>query len=300
MLVFTDRATEMVHLVPTGAKATAIDTATQFVVNVVKYHGLQRSLISDRNKITLSTFWTHVCAMLDYQSYTTTSFYPQCNGQAELTVQTVKQFLRTATLKGLNWFKWLAVAELSINSAPISHTNIYLFRLNCGFDPGVFPDVYNLDSPVNTRSENVRPFIDRMRSEVVAARAILSDLQCQNIAQANKHRHGHSFHVGDWAFGKMTTQQRTQLAAACVLGLKCAGTYKITRQVRHNTLELALPSGVRIHPLFNTLHIVPYHMGPQGVPDVVVPLKALPQEVLDSFHQPFLEDGQLSNAFNNY
>ena len=65
VLAFTDRATKMVHLVPNWAKATAIDTATQFVVNVVKYHGLPRSLISDRNKITLSTFWTHVCAMLD-------------------------------------------------------------------------------------------------------------------------------------------------------------------------------------------------------------------------------------------
>ena len=35
VLVFTDRATKMVHLVPTWAKATVIDTATQFVVNVV-------------------------------------------------------------------------------------------------------------------------------------------------------------------------------------------------------------------------------------------------------------------------
>ena len=129
VLVFTDRATKMVHLVPTWAKATAIDTATQFVVNVVKYHGLPRSLISDRNKITLFTFWAHVCAMLDCQSHNTTSFYPQCNGQAERMVQTVKQFLRMATLKGLNWVNVLAVAELSINSAPISHTNISPFRL---------------------------------------------------------------------------------------------------------------------------------------------------------------------------
>ena len=33
-------------------------------------------------------------------------------------------------------------------------------------------------------------------------------------------------------------------------------------------------------------------MVPQGVPDVVVPLEALPQEVLDGFNQPFMEDGQ--------
>ena len=60
-------------------------------------------------------------------------------------MQTVKQFLRMATLKGLNWFNVLAVAELSINSAPISNTNVSPLRLNCGFDPCLSPDVYNLD-----------------------------------------------------------------------------------------------------------------------------------------------------------
>ena len=109
--------------------------------------------------------------------------------------------------------------ELSINSAPISYINISPYRLNCGFDPCVFPDVYNLDSTVNTRFENVRQFIECMRSECVAARAILSDLQRQTIAQNNKHPQSHSFHVGDLALVKVTTQQRTQLAAAGVLGL---------------------------------------------------------------------------------
>ena len=42
VLVFTDRATKMVHLVPTLAKATANDTATMVAVNAVKYNGLPR------------------------------------------------------------------------------------------------------------------------------------------------------------------------------------------------------------------------------------------------------------------
>ena len=41
-------------------------------------------------------------------------------------------------------------------------------------------------------------------------------------------------------------------------------------------------------------------MGPQGVPDVVVPLEVLPQEVLDGFNQPFLEDWQPPNALNDF
>ena len=46
------------------------------------------------------------------------------------------------------------------------------------------------------------------------------------------------------------------------------------------------------HPRFNTLRVVPYHMWPQGVPDVVDPLEAIPQEVLEGFNQPFLDVGQ--------
>ena len=65
VLVFTDRATKMVHLAPTWAKGTAIDTAIMFVVNVVNHHGPPRSLISDRKQIIISEFWKHVRAMLD-------------------------------------------------------------------------------------------------------------------------------------------------------------------------------------------------------------------------------------------
>ena len=90
----------------------------------------------------------------------------------------------------------------------------------------------------------------------------------------------------------MTTQQRTQLAAAGVLGLECAGQYQITRQVSHNTFELTLPPGARIHSLFTTPRLVHFYMAHQGVSDVIVPLEAFPQEVLDGFNQLFLDVGQ--------
>ena len=41
-------------------------------------------------------------------------------------------------------------------------------------------------------------------------------------------------------------------------------------------------------------------MAPQGVSDVIVPLEALPQEVLDCFNQLFLDVGQPPHAFDNY
>ena len=109
-MVFTDSAAKMVYLVLTWAKVTAIDTAIMFVVDVVIHHGPPGSLTYDHNQITISEFWKHVCAMLDYQSYYATLFYLQCNGQAEHAVQSVKLLLCMATMKGLNWFTVLAVA----------------------------------------------------------------------------------------------------------------------------------------------------------------------------------------------
>ena len=97
VLVFTDRATKMVHIVPTWAKPLLLTPLLCFVVNVVKYHGVPRPLISDRNKVTISTFLTHVCAMLDCQSYDTTSFYPQCNGQDKRTVNSNARLSRKLT-----------------------------------------------------------------------------------------------------------------------------------------------------------------------------------------------------------
>ena len=41
-------------------------------------------------------------------------------------------------------------------------------------------------------------------------------------------------------------------------------------------------------------------MAPQGVSDVVVPLEALPQEVLNGFNQLYLDVGQPPLAFDNY
>ena len=65
-------------------------------------------------------------------------------------------------------------------------------------------------------------------------------------------------------------------------------------------IELTLPPGVLIHSLFTTPRLVPFYMAPQGVSDVIVPLEALPQEVLDCFNQPFLDAGQPPHAFDNY
>ena len=49
VLIFTHRATKMVHLVPTTMHTTADETTKFFIKHVVKYHGIPRSIHSDRD-----------------------------------------------------------------------------------------------------------------------------------------------------------------------------------------------------------------------------------------------------------
>ena len=226
-LIFTDRATKMVHLAPSNVKETAPQTAQLFMRYVVKYHGLPRSLQCDRDSKVTSAFWQELCNILDIRVRTTSSFHPQANGQAERTNQTVKQLLRIAASQGRNWLTAVDTVELSVNSAPISHTVYSPFFLNYGFEPCLFPDIYNLASPINSKVELTEVFVTRMQNEWKHIHHILQHVKDQSVEQTNKHRESHTIRPGDLVFVSMTPEQRKQLAKAGTLGQKFAGPYRV-------------------------------------------------------------------------
>ena len=108
VLTVTDRATKMVHLIPTSSATDAIETATLFFEHVVVHHGLQSSIVSDRDPIFTSDIWSHLCDQLQNKQCCTAQFHPQANGQAERTNQTMKQVLRTL-LASKPHYQWVTV-----------------------------------------------------------------------------------------------------------------------------------------------------------------------------------------------
>ena len=148
VLIFTDRATKMVHLIPTTMHTTADETAQLFIKHVVKYHGIPRSIHSDRDPRLSSALWSELCQKLDIKHKMTAAYWPQANGQAERTNQTVKQLLRFAHDEGLHWFDALDSVEMTINNAPIAQTSYSPYFLNYGFHLTLIPDVYDETIPI--------------------------------------------------------------------------------------------------------------------------------------------------------
>ena len=165
VLVFTDRATKMVHLVPTSKTETAEDTAELFIQNVVRLHGLPRSLHSDRDTRITSHFWQQICRVLDIRARSTTAYHPQANGQAERSNQTMKQLLRIAHADGRSWYDVLPQAEMAMNSAPIAHTEFSPFMLNYGHDPCLIADVFDQAAHEAVDTEEPFIFMERLKAE---------------------------------------------------------------------------------------------------------------------------------------
>ena len=95
ILTVTDRATKIMVLIPCSSRWNAAEVADNFWWEVVRYHGLPRSIISDRGPVFVSEFWTEVMKFLDSDARRSSPYHPQANWQAERTNQTLKQVLRT-------------------------------------------------------------------------------------------------------------------------------------------------------------------------------------------------------------
>ena len=119
VLTVTDRATRMVHLIPTNAHETDEDTADLFLRNVVRLNGLPSSLISDRDPRFTSSLWSTICERLDVKLLLTTAYHPQTNDQAERTNHAMKQLLRAAKFEGSSWLDVLPHVEMAMNSASL-------------------------------------------------------------------------------------------------------------------------------------------------------------------------------------
>jgi len=85
---------------------------------VVKYHGVPRDIVSDRDSRFLSQFWKSLQAALGTRLKMSTAFHPATDGQTECTIQTLEDMLRACMLdfQG-SWEEHLDLIEFSYNNS---------------------------------------------------------------------------------------------------------------------------------------------------------------------------------------
>jgi hypothetical protein len=94
IMVVVDRLTKYAHFIPVKHPYTASQVAQLFFDNIVKLHGVPRTIVSDRDKVFTSQFWRDLFQLLGTQLHLSSSYHLQSDGQTERINHCLEMFLR--------------------------------------------------------------------------------------------------------------------------------------------------------------------------------------------------------------
>ncbi|RVW64771.1 Transposon Tf2-8 polyprotein [Vitis vinifera] len=89
-----DRFSKYATFIAAPTDCTAEETTRLFLKHVVKYWGLPKYIISDRDPRFTGKFWTELFKLMGSELHFSTSFHPQTNGQTERVNALLELYLR--------------------------------------------------------------------------------------------------------------------------------------------------------------------------------------------------------------
>ena len=198
VLVFICYLTKYVELVPLNdIKASTV--ATAFLNNIVCRHGTPMFLHSDRGVNYLSHIVKETCRLLDIKKTQTTSYRPQCNGQSERMMSTIKDMLSKYIEDTSDWERYIPFIQFAYNTSPsIDSTDYSPFFLVYGRHPKSFLDSHlpNMDINVTAR-EYILQTLENIEKARDVARENLEEHKAEMLKKTNRDRETSDFNVGD-------------------------------------------------------------------------------------------------------
>ncbi|KAL0402123.1 UNVERIFIED_CONTAM: Transposon Tf2-12 polyprotein [Sesamum latifolium] len=154
IIVVVDRLSKYATFITAPKHVTTEGMAHLFFKHIVKYWGLSKDIVSDRDSRFTGVFWTELFKILGSKLSMSTSYHPQFDGQTERFNSMLEEYLRhfvRGTQK--DWVKLLDVAQLCFNAQKSSSTNKSAFKIVTGQQP-LLP--HTLDSPQKADEEVCR------------------------------------------------------------------------------------------------------------------------------------------------
>ena len=145
ILVVVDRFSKMAHFLPCSKTTDASHTARLFFNEIVRLHGIPRSIVSDRNVRFTSSFWKTLWRLMGTTLQISMAFHPQTDGQTEVTNRTLGNILRCLVHENTSsWDELLPRGEFAYNTSEHRATGYSHFRVNTGLDPNLPVDLLPL------------------------------------------------------------------------------------------------------------------------------------------------------------
>src|SRR5262249_34900860 len=116
--VIVDRLTKAAHFIPLRVGDSLEKMAHTYIKEIVRLHGVPKTITSDRDNRFVSRFWKGLNSDLGTQLQFSTAFHPQTDGQSERTIQILEDMLRACVLDfGDRWDNHLPLIEFAYNNS---------------------------------------------------------------------------------------------------------------------------------------------------------------------------------------
>ncbi|KAJ7961417.1 Retrotransposon protein, putative, Ty3-gypsy subclass [Quillaja saponaria] len=262
ILVVVDRFSKYATFIPAPKYCSAEDTAQLFFKYVVKYWGVPKNIVSDRDTRFTGTFWSELFNLLGSQLNISSSYHPQTDGQTERFNGMLEEYLRHfASVNQRNWPKLLDTAQFCFNAQKSSATNRSPFEIVTGQQP-LLP--HTLDGPYTGKSPKAHHFTKDWKQNIDIARAYLEKASKRMKKWADKGRRQLEFQVGDLVLVKLTKEKLKGLRGQDhKLILKYEGPLPIVSKVGKVAYKIDLPPWMKIHPVIHVSNLKPYHPDPE-------------------------------------
>ncbi|KAM2280565.1 hypothetical protein ACFX1S_041275 [Malus domestica] len=258
--VIVDRLTNSARFLPVHENYSLSRLVELFISEIVKYHGVPVSIISDWDPRFTSKFWVVFQKALGSRLLYNIAYHPQIDGQSEKTIQTLEDILRSSILQFRDTsHQCLSLIEFAYNNSFHSSIGISPFKALYG-KPCRTPLCW---SEVGERVLVGPEIVDETTQNIQVIKVNLKATHDQQKSITDRHSTDKVYKVDDWVFLKLSLWKDVVRFRKMWLMIR---PYQIIEQVGEVAYRLDLPPELlRVHNVFHVSMLQIYVSDPPHV-----------------------------------
>jgi hypothetical protein len=228
-----------------------------FFKEVIRLHGLPRSIVLDKDTKFVGHFWRTLWKKLGTNLAFSLSYHPQMDGQTEVVNRSLGDLLRSlVTEHHSQWDNILPQTEFAYNDSVNRSTGKSPFQVVYGMQPRGVSELRDLEQ-VATRSASAEEFVEAMKELHSWVKDRLQNSSQEYKRRANQQKRQLQFEVGELVLAHLR-KERFPRGSYNKLKLKKIGPCKVLKRLGENAYEIELPDGIGISLIFNVVDLYPY------------------------------------------